>query len=96
MILPGLSDESAVTKREILASWRDTPTTRAITDFVARATTEGEPLYLPPAERVAVFDNDRTPAITTAAGEAIRTAGSPSPVRQWLSRLLGPNVAGSE
>ena len=49
-----------MTKQEILASWRDTPATRAITDFVAKATTEGEPLYLPPAERVAVFDNDRT------------------------------------
>ena len=30
-----------------MASWRDTPTTRTITDFVAEATTEGEPLYLP-------------------------------------------------
>lgn len=55
-----MSDESAVAKQEILASWRDTPTTRAISDFVAKATTEGEPLYLPPAERVAVFDNDGT------------------------------------
>lgn len=45
---------------EILASWRDTPTTRAITDFVVKTTAEGDPLYLPPAERVAVFDNDGT------------------------------------
>jgi hypothetical protein len=34
-----MSDESAVTKQEILASWRDTPTTRAITDFVANWST---------------------------------------------------------
>lgn len=49
-----------MTGPEILASWRDTPTTRAITEFVAGTTTEGDPRYLPPAERVAVFDNDGT------------------------------------
>jgi phosphoserine phosphatase len=43
-----------------LASWRDTPTRRAIVDFVEGVTTEGGPAYVPPAERVAVFDNDGT------------------------------------
>jgi phosphoglycolate phosphatase-like HAD superfamily hydrolase len=37
-----------------LPSWRDTPTRTAITDFVTAAA------ELPPAERVAVFDNDGT------------------------------------
>ena len=43
-----------------LASWNDTPTREAIVDFVERVTTEGGPDYVPPAERIAVFDNDGT------------------------------------
>lgn len=44
----------------MLASWNDTPSTRAIVEFVERATQEDGRDYLPPAERVAVFDNDGT------------------------------------
>jgi phosphoglycolate phosphatase-like HAD superfamily hydrolase len=43
-----------------LPSWNDTATTQAIVDFVERVTTEGGPDYVPPPERVAVFDNDGT------------------------------------
>ena len=43
-----------------LTSWNDTPTRKAIVDFVERVTTEGGPDYVPPAERIAVFDNDGT------------------------------------
>jgi phosphoserine phosphatase len=43
-----------------LPSWAPTPTRQAIVDFVAAVTDEGGPGYLPPAERVAVFDNDGT------------------------------------
>ena len=43
-----------------LASWRDTPTRRAIVEFVERVTEEGGADYVPAAERVAVFDNDGT------------------------------------
>ncbi len=43
-----------------LASWRDTPTRQVIVDFVERVTQEGEIDYVPPSERVAVFDNDGT------------------------------------
>ncbi|MBN9521588.1 haloacid dehalogenase-like hydrolase [bacterium] len=43
-----------------LASWNDTATKKAVTDFVARVTTKGSPDFVPPAERVAVFDNDGT------------------------------------
>ena len=32
----------------------------AIVDFVERVTTEGGPDYVPPAERIAVYDNDGT------------------------------------
>jgi phosphoglycolate phosphatase-like HAD superfamily hydrolase len=44
----------------MLAAWRDTPARRAIVDFVGRVTAEGGPEFVPPAERVAVFDNDGT------------------------------------
>jgi phosphoserine phosphatase len=43
-----------------LPSWRDTATKRAIVEFVQAATEEGGPRYVPPAERIAVFDNDGT------------------------------------
>src|SRR6201995_1010535 len=43
-----------------LPSWRDTDTRSAIVDFVGAANTEGGPGYIPPAERIAVFDNDGT------------------------------------
>jgi hypothetical protein len=43
-----------------LSSWNDTPTRAAIVDFVRTATTEGDPGYIAPRERVAVFDNDGT------------------------------------
>jgi phosphoserine phosphatase len=43
-----------------LATWNDGPTLTAIRDFVDRVTTEGGPDFVPPAERVAVFDNDGT------------------------------------
>jgi phosphoglycolate phosphatase-like HAD superfamily hydrolase len=43
-----------------LPSWNDTPTTQAIVSFVERVTTEGTPDFVPPAERIAVFDNDGT------------------------------------
>lgn len=43
-----------------LASWQDTPTKLAILDFVAAVTDESKATYVPPADRIAVFDNDGT------------------------------------
>jgi phosphoglycolate phosphatase-like HAD superfamily hydrolase len=43
--------------RDPLPSWRDTPTRAAVTRFVERVTGPGG---VPPAERIAVFDNDGT------------------------------------
>ena len=43
-----------------LASWNDTPTRQAIIDFVAAVTDEDGPDHVPPAERIATFDNDGT------------------------------------
>ena len=45
---------------EPLPSWRDGAARRAILDFVAAVTKEGGPDHRPPAERIAVFDNDGT------------------------------------
>jgi phosphoglycolate phosphatase-like HAD superfamily hydrolase len=41
-----------------LPSWNEGRTKRSITDFVARVTTKGSPDFVPPAERIATFDND--------------------------------------
>jgi phosphoglycolate phosphatase-like HAD superfamily hydrolase len=43
-----------------LPSWNDGATKKSITDFVARVTTQGGADFVPPAERIATFDNDGT------------------------------------
>jgi hypothetical protein len=43
-----------------LASWRDGPSKAAIVGFVERVTKAGGTEFVPPAERIAVFDNDGT------------------------------------
>lgn len=45
---------------DALPSWNDGASKSAIVDFVARVTREGGPDFVPPAERIAVFDNDGT------------------------------------
>jgi phosphoglycolate phosphatase-like HAD superfamily hydrolase len=44
----------------MLDSWRDGAAKSTIVDFVTRVTDEGGRDYVPPAERIAVFDNDGT------------------------------------
>jgi len=44
----------------MLASWNEGAAKSAITDFVARVTKEGGRDHVPPAERIATFDNDGT------------------------------------
>ncbi|WP_419658432.1 hypothetical protein Dvar_72900 [Desulfosarcina variabilis str. Montpellier] len=43
-----------------LPAWNDTMSKRAIIAFVEKVTIPGSPDYVPPAERIAVFDNDGT------------------------------------
>jgi phosphoglycolate phosphatase-like HAD superfamily hydrolase len=43
-----------------LPSWNDTAAKKAISDFVTKVTKEGSPDFVPPAERIATFDNDGT------------------------------------
>ena len=50
----------ALAQTDPLPSWNDAPSKRAITDFVARVTRQGGPDFVPPAQRIATFDNDGT------------------------------------
>lgn len=43
-----------------LPSWNDGPARQALVDFVTAAADPASPGYLPPEERIAVFDNDGT------------------------------------
>ena len=52
--------ERVVRSDALLSSWKDTPTRQAIVDYVDRAVQEGGAQYVPPSERIAVFDNDGT------------------------------------
>ena len=45
---------------DVLASWNDGKAKQSIVDFVKRVTTKGGKDFVPPAERIAVFDNDGT------------------------------------
>ena len=43
-----------------LPSWNDSNVKRSILDFITRVSTEGGADFVPPVERIAVFDNDGT------------------------------------
>ena len=43
-----------------LPSWNDGKAKQSIIEFVAKVTKEGSPDFVPPAERIATFDNDGT------------------------------------
>jgi hypothetical protein len=45
---------------DALPSWNDGEARQSIMDFVAKVTTPGSPEFVPPAERIAAFDNDGT------------------------------------
>jgi phosphoglycolate phosphatase-like HAD superfamily hydrolase len=53
---PVVSAQSA----DPLTSWNDVASKQALVDFVHRVSKEGGPDFVPPAERIAVFDNDGT------------------------------------
>ena len=51
---------TGVSSQDMLPSWNDSPSKRAITEFVARVTGKDSPDHVPPGHRIAVFDNDGT------------------------------------
>ena len=60
LILILIASIHARAERDPLASWNDGTAKQAIVDFVAAVTDKGGSDYVPPAERIAVFDNDGT------------------------------------
>jgi phosphoserine phosphatase len=51
---------AALRAEDPLPSWNDTASKQAIVGFVEKVTKDGSPDYVPPAERIATFDNDGT------------------------------------
>src|SRR5262245_50335725 len=58
--LLGVNCSSLRAADDPLSSWNNGSAKQAIVDFVARVTTAGGGDFVPPAERIAVFDNDGT------------------------------------
>ena len=50
----------ALAQTDPLPSWNDGPAKKAIVEFVQTTTTQGSPKFVPPAERIATFDQDGT------------------------------------
>jgi phosphoglycolate phosphatase-like HAD superfamily hydrolase len=50
----------ALAETDPLPSWNDGPAKQAIVSFVQATTDESNPEFVPPAERIATFDNDGT------------------------------------
>lgn len=59
-LLAGTIALPAWAQTDMLPSWNDGRTKKAIVDFVARTTTVGSPQFVAVPERIAVFDNDGT------------------------------------
>ena len=51
---------AAALAQDPLPSWNDGAAKKAIVDFVKSTTTQGSPSFVPPAERIATFDQDGT------------------------------------
>ena len=55
-----LLGQGASAQIDPLPSWNDGPAKKAIVEFVQTTTTNGSPKFVPPAERIATFDQDGT------------------------------------
>ena len=51
---------TAAAQTDPLPAWNDGPTRQAIVEFVQKVTDKSSPDFVPPAERIATFDNDGT------------------------------------
>jgi hypothetical protein len=60
LLATALTCSTAIQAQNPLPAWNDGPAKKSITDFVAKVTKEGSPDFVPPAERIATFDNDGT------------------------------------
>jgi len=60
LLLAGTLAGQALAQTDPLPSWNDTAPKKAIISFVEQVTRPGSPNFVPPEERIAVFDNDGT------------------------------------
>ena len=60
LLVIGKSLAGAWAQSDPLPSWNEGAAKRSITDFVAKITAQGGADFVPPAERIATFDNDGT------------------------------------
>lgn len=84
---------------QLLASWEDTPTRQAILDFVGNVTDPASDGFVPPAERIATFDNDGTlwceqPAvqgvfISNRLAEMAKSDASLRDIQPWKAMYKG-------
>ncbi len=58
LVVVYLNDGKVVRAADPLPSWNNTSPKQSIVDFVDNVTKEGSPDFVPPAERIATFDND--------------------------------------
>ena len=59
-LLPMLARAQTAASGNPLPSWNDGASKQAILNFVAAVTREGSADFVPPAQRIATFDNDGT------------------------------------
>jgi hypothetical protein len=59
-VLLGLATVSVAAGQDVLPSWREGTSKQAIMQFVQQVTNPDSSTYVPPKERIAVFDNDGT------------------------------------
>src|SRR5688500_15068776 len=57
---PTPNDAPAAAPADPLPSWNDGALKESIIAFVTKTTTDGSPDFIPPADRIATFDNDGT------------------------------------
>ena len=60
LLHPDAASAQTASSANPLPSWNEGATKQSILDFVAAVTREGSPDFVPPAERIATFDNDGT------------------------------------
>ncbi len=60
LLLVALAGPTAARAQDPLPSWNDGPAKQAIVSFVHATTDQASPLLVPPAQRIATFDQDGT------------------------------------
>ena len=74
-----------------LESWNNGTTKSSIMEFVTKVTTENDPDYLPPTDRIATFDNDGTLWVEVPAPPQYDFQ-----IRKWIKAQKDPSLASEE